>query len=385
MQKTCLVAGVLALTLSAGNISGEGVPIETHLNENAAKVSASCPNIRLCEHFCQEFQIGTAVSPFQLRVPEFREHILRHFNSLTAENCMKPDAIYRNDDFCDFRQADALVEFAQENGLAVRGHTLVWHSQTPPAIDKDENGEKLTKDALYARLERYMTAVLTHFHGKVYCWDVVNEAISDFGPERYRTHSPWYEICGKEFIAEAFRMAHRIDPDLRLYYNDYGLISPEKRQKTVEMLRELLADGVPIHGVGLQAHWNIHHFSPEELQKSIDAFAELGLDVQITELDMSVYEWRPPQQTKQEQKTPKEGLTAEQEALQAEKYSQAFQVLRNNADRISSVTFWGISDRFTWLSYRKNRKDYPLLFDTDQQPKEAFRKITTSPCRSEKK
>ena len=377
MKRIRWTAGLFVLVLSAVNVFGENVPDGVPADENSPETQAFSQDVRLCEHFSPDFQIGTAVSPFQLRVPELREHILRHFNSLTAENCMKPEAIYRNDAFCDFRQADALVEFAQENGLAVRGHTLVWHSQTPRGFFRDENGEKLSKDALYARLERYMTAVLTHFRGKVYCWDVVNEAISDYGPEIYRTHSPWYEICGKEFIAEAFRMAHRIDPDIRLYYNDYGLISPEKRRKTVEMLRGLLADGVPIHGVGIQAHLNMHYFSPEELQKSIDAFAELGLDVQITELDMSVHGRRPPHQAEEEKEPQKDGSTEEEEALQAERYAQAFEVLRRNADRISSVTFWGISDGHTWLSYRGKGKDFPLLFDAELQPKEAFRKITS--------
>ena len=285
---------------------------------------------------------------------------------------MKPEGMYRGDGVCDFSQADRLAEFAQAHDMVLRGHTLVWHSQTPRTFFLDENGNRLEKAALYARLERYMTAVMTHFKGKAAYWDVVNEAVADGGPGVYRENSPWFEICGGEFVAEAFRIAHRIDPDAALYYNDYGLIHPYKREKALTMLRELKAAGVPITGVGIQAHWNAHTFNPQELQNTIDAFSELGLDVQITELDMSIHAPGARRETGSQTV-----FTPELEELQAEKYAQAFEVFRRSADKISSVTFWGISDRYTWLSNFpvRGRKDYPLLFDGDFQPKKAFEKV----------
>lgn len=323
------------------------------------------------------FKIGTAASAFQLHGTT-ADLVKSQFNSLTPENCMKPDALYRGDGNCDFRQADALVDFAQANGLAVRGHTLVWHSQTPKTFFLDDQNNRLDKTVLYARLEQYMTAVLTHFRGKVYCWDVVNEALADGGPGIYRVHSPWYEICGPEFIAEAFRMARRIDPEIKLFYNDYNLIDPAKRGRAVAMLKELKATGVPIDGVGLQGHWNAGSFNPQELQNSLDAFAELGLEIQITELDISVYTpYHGPDNEKRNQSMAQKPYTEDVANQLADAYEKAFAVLRRNADKISGVTFWGISDRFTWLNYfpHRGRKDYPLLFDDNGQPKKAFHRV----------
>lgn len=379
-----MLCGTVRAEETSGEISGENS--ERNSGENIQNVqSEASPEIpsevtdevpsgvTLRECYAPFFRIGTAVSPFQLRDEALTEHIARQFSSLTAENCMKPDAMYRDDGNYSFREADILVEFAQKHDMAVRGHTLVWHSQTPRSFFLDASGNRLEKQALYDRLERYMTAVFTHFQGKVACWDVVNEVIADGGPEPYRTQSPWYEICGKEYIAEAFRLARKIAPDARLYYNDYGLISPEKRTRALQMLRELKDAGVPIDGVGIQAHWNVETFNPQELQNSIDAFSQLGLDVQITELDMSIHSFRSRRDT---EVSPV--LTPEMEEKQAEKYAQAFEVLRRNADKISSVTFWGVSDRFTWLSHFpvRNRKDFPLLFDENLQPKRAFQRVT---------
>lgn len=323
-------------------------------------------------HFQGKFEIGAAVNPFQLR-GETGQFIARHYSALTAENCMKPEALWRPDGTFHFEQADTLVRFARENGMKLRGHTLVWHSQTPRAFFQDEAGNPLEKEALYARMEEYMTAVMNHFGDDVWCWDVVNEALADWGDDMYRKKSPWYEICGEDFIAQAFRTARKIAPNALLIYNDYGLINPEKREKAVKMLKWLKEQNVPIDGVGMQGHWNMYTFHPEELQKSIDAFTELGLQVQITEMDLSVY---PP---RFDRSKPAEKLEYTQEIsdLQAEKYAQIFEVLNRNADKISCVTFWGISDRFTWLNGypQRGRTDHPLLFDRDGNPKPAFYRV----------
>lgn len=335
------------------------------------------PSETLKTRYAAMFDMGTAINPFQLH-GENAAHGARQFNSLTAENCMKPEALWRPDGSYNFAPADEIASFARDNGMKLRGHTLVWHSQTPRAFFLDEQGNKLSKEALFARMDKYIEDVMTHFQDEVYCWDVVNEALSDGGENIYRTRSPWYEICGKEFIAHAFRTAHRINPKAKLYYNDYNLISPVKRGKAVAMLKELTEQGVPITGVGMQAHWDIQSFNPDELQKSIDAFSELGLDVQITELDMTVYTiyHGPDNELRNKSMAPKE-YTEELANLQAEKYAQVFEVLRRNADKISSVTFWGISDRFSWLSGfpRRGRTDYPLLFDRNNQPKKAYFKV----------
>ncbi|MDO4630119.1 MAG: endo-1,4-beta-xylanase [Planctomycetia bacterium] len=366
MKKSTFILSILSLTLmfTAFSARAEGNTLG-NTPENKTGNVQEIPALKECFTSC--FAVGTAVSPHQLQ-GETGTFIVRHFNSLTAENCMKPEAIWRKDGKLNFSAADALVDFARKNGMAVRGHTLVWHSQTPAEFFQDENGNRLSSEALYARMDAYITEVMTHFSSSVTAWDVVNEALADGGDGIYRTQSPWYEICGEDFIAHAFRTAHRVQPDAKLYYNDYGIIFPEKRERALKMLRKLLADGVPITGVGIQAHWSIYSFSPEELQKTIDAFSELGLDVQITELDMSIYNWGMKEET---------ALTPELEEKQAECYARVFSVLRQNADKISSVTFWGISDRFTWLNYFpvRGRADYPLLFDREMKPKKAFYRV----------
>ncbi|MBQ3350487.1 MAG: endo-1,4-beta-xylanase [Thermoguttaceae bacterium] len=342
----------------------------------AAEDFSAVPTLK--DKFAGKFDIGCAVTPFQFRNPELSAHIARQFNSLTAENCMKPEAIYRPDGNYSFEQADALASFAQEHGMKMRGHTLVWHSQTPQSFFQDENGQRLSKEALYQRMEEYMTKVLTHFKGKVYCWDVVNEALADWGDDVYRKHSPWYEICGEDFIAQAFRTAHKIDPNIKLFYNDYNLINPGKRARAVKMLKSLIDAGVPIDGVGMQAHWNIESFNPEELQKSIDAFTELGLEVQITELDMTTYSnYHGPDALRQNQAHQEHEYTPAIAQKQADAYAKAFDVLVKNADKITAVTFWGASDRYSWLSGfpRRGRKDYPLLFDRENNPKPAFYRV----------
>ena len=345
------------------------------LDANAEDYS-STPTLK--EKFKDKFDIGCAVSPFQLHNPELSQHIAKHFNSLTAENCMKPESIYRPDGNYNFAPADELVQFATEHGMKVRGHTLVWHSQTPASFFLDENGQRLTKEGLYQRMEEYMTKVLTHFKGKVYCWDVVNEALADWGTDVYRKRSPWYEICGEEYLVVAFKTAKKIDPDIKLFYNDYNLISPDKRARAVKALKAMIDAGAPIDGVGMQAHWNIESFSPEELQESIDAFTELGLEVQITELDMTTYSnYHGAEAQRQNQARAEHEYTPEIARQQAEAYGKAFDVLVKNADKISAVTFWGISDRYTWLSGypRRGRKDYPLLFDRNNNPKPAYYRV----------
>lgn len=237
-----------------------------------------------------QFYIGAAVEPRQLQGPE-GELLKRQVNTLTAENAMKMYALWTGNDSAAYRwaAADRIVDFARENGMKVRGHTLIWHN-APAAFFKDENGNDLDSAALYRRTEAYMRAVLTHFDSTVFCWDVVNEAIAERDGEGsiYRQDSPWYRICGADYIAWAFRTAHRIRPDMKLFYNDYSLVYPDKLQRTLTMLRQLLAEGVPIDGVGMQAHWN-NAVTAEQIQAAVDSFAMLGLDIHITELDLTIY------------------------------------------------------------------------------------------------
>jgi len=221
-------------------------------------------------------------------------------------------------------------------------------------------------------LKDHITAVVSRYKGTIYAWDVVNEAISDKKDE-YMRPSLWYQICGEEFIEKAFRWAHEADPNALLFYNDYNEIDPVKREKIIRMIKELKAKGVPISGVGLQGHWAINEPSKEQLESTLKDFSSLGLNMQITELDISVY----PKEHSARERKPEDADTvfnAEKENKQIEEYKMCFELFRKYRNIITWVTFWNVSDRHSWLDNFpvRGRKDHPLLFDRDLKPKKVF-------------
>jgi endo-1,4-beta-xylanase len=206
----------------------------------------------------------------------------------------------------------------------------------------------------------------------VYAWDVVNEAISD-KPDEFLRNSEWLKICGEEYIAKAFQYAHEADPNALLFYNDYNEINPVKREKIFKLVKGLKDAGVPIHGVGLQGHWALNEPSRQQLDSTLTRFSELGLKIQITELDISVY---PKEHNARERKAEDydSNFTKGKEDKQIDVYRMCFELFRKHKNAISGVTFWNISDRHSWLDNFpvRGRKDYPLLFDKDLKPKKAY-------------
>ena len=271
--------------------------------------------------------------------------------------------------------ADRIVEFAKANNLMMRGHTLLWYQQTPAQFFTDADGKDLTKEQLYARLRIYMTAVMTHYKDAIFCWDVVNEAVSDIDGEVYRTNSPWYKICGTDYVGTAFRIARSINPNVKLVYNDYNLVKPAKLESALKMLKELIAAGVPIDIVGLQGHWS-NDITAEVLQNVIDRISALGVKIQITELDVTTYTSYHGDGAKNQVQQTQPYSTEVADRL-ADSYKRFFEVLHKNAGKITSVTFWGLDDSRTWLSGFpiRGRTDYPLLFDKDLKPKKAYYSI----------
>lgn len=338
------------------------------------KASTSQTNKGLKDYYSDFFTIGVAVSPWALKTDE-AQLIRQHFNSMTPENAMKMGPIHPKENEYYWAHSDSIVAFAERNRIKLRGHTLCWHNQTPDWIFKDETGNKVSKEVLLKRLKDHITTVVTRYKGKIYAWDVVNEAISD-KQEEYLRKSPWLEIIGEEFIAKAFEYAHEADPNALLFYNDYNEINPGKREKIIRLVTNLKAAGVPIHGIGLQGHWAVNEPSAEQLDATLTAFANTGLQMQITELDISVY----PKEHEARDKKAEDYDTSfsnTKEQQQIDVYKTCFELFRKHKAAISSVTFWNISDRSSWLDNFpvRNRKDYPLLFDKDLKPKKAYYEV----------
>jgi endo-1,4-beta-xylanase len=329
-------------------------------------------NKGLKDHYNKFFPVGAAVTPGSLRGPDSLL-LVSHFNSLTAENVMKMGPLHPAEDRYNWAPADAIVQFAQDHGMKMRGHTLCWHNQAPGWMFRDSAGNQVTKEVLLKRLKDHITEVVTRYKGKIYAWDVVNEVIAD--DTSFYRNSQWYQICGEDFIIKAFEYAHAADPKALLFYNDYDTEDPKKREKIYILLKKLLAAKVPVHGMGLQGHWNIYDDLRKELPLSIEKFSSLGLKVQVTELDISVY----PSESGRRQKRADESdiFTPEQEQKQFDQYKVVFEVFRKYKGKLDGITFWNVSDRRSWLDNFPvaGRKNYPLLFDRENKPKRVYYEV----------
>ncbi len=325
----------------------------------------------LKDYFAGHFTMGVAVSPMLLKTNE-AVLVVKHFGSITAENAMKMGPIHPEEGRYFWNDADSIVAFATKNHLKMRGHTLCWHNQTPRWLFTNAAGDTVSKAVLLERLKEHITSVVSRYKGRIYAWDVVNEVISDNPNEFYR-NSAWYKICGEDFIAKAFEYAHAADPDALLFYNDYNEINPVKREKIYQMVKKLKDAGVPIHGLGLQGHWAINEPSEDELTQTFELFSKLGITLQVTELDISVY---PKEHNAREKKAEdyNTDFTEEKELAQQIMYKRIFSVFEKYRSHLSGITFWNVSDKRSWLDNFpvRGRKDYPLLFDKNLQPKKAF-------------
>lgn len=330
------------------------------------------------EAFEGKFLIGAAINVRQVVSNDEKvvSVIRDQFSALVPENCMKPEEIHPKKDLYDWREADALVELAQKNGQVLTGHCLVWHSQVPYWFFKDDMAQPVTKEELIQRMKDHITTVVSRYKGKIKGWDVVNEAIMEDGSLR---HSQFYNIIGPEFIKLAFQFAHEADPDAELYYNDYGLDNPTKRQGVINLVRDLKANGCRIDAVGMQSHVAFNT-NLTEYENSIVAFANEGVKVMATELDLSVLPWPMGYMGAdvsanfeyQKQMNPYvDSLPMEKAKEQADFFVKLFSIYLRHADVIDRVTFWGVADGDSWKNGwpMPGRTDYPLAFDRNYQPK----------------
>ncbi|MGH7619746.1 MAG: endo-1,4-beta-xylanase, partial [Gemmatimonadaceae bacterium] len=251
-------------------------------------VAQAPPAATLKDAFAGMFRVGAALNANQFTERDAKGAALvkAQFNTTTPENVLKWEVVHPQPATYDFSQSDRYVAFGEANGMFVVGHTLVWHSQTPRWVFQDANGQPLTRDALLARMHDHIATVVGRYKGRVKGWDVVNEALNEDGTMR---RSPWYNIIGDDFIAKAFQFAHEADPQAELYYNDYNLENPAKRNGAAALVKRLRAAGIPIAAVGSQTHEKLYNTATAaKLDTTITVLGALGVKVNITELDVDV-------------------------------------------------------------------------------------------------
>ena len=341
------------------------------------KDALQCPS--LFKAYEKYFRVGAAVSSFMTFDPAYRGLIRRHYNSITADNQMKPESVLDHaatlakgdllHAAVDFTRVDALMYFARDNGIAMRYHTLAWHNQTPRwFFSKDwsdaEGAEPASKETMLTRLENYILDVMNHVNSKfpdlVYTWDVVNEAIEpeNKAPGLYRTRSPWYQTCGEDFLPAAFRAARKGQVSGQtLCYNDYNAFDPVKRNAIIDLLKKLQAENL-VDTMGMQGHYVADWMNVSLCEEAARAYAALDLKLQVTELDIH-------------SNSDDEAHNRQLARLYGDYFAMLKKLKEEGVD-IEAVTFWGVTDQDSWLIGFRKETSYPLLFDRAKQAKDAY-------------
>lgn len=335
--------------------------------------------IGLKDAFADKFYFGTAMNTPQITGEDTAavNVIKQHFNSIVAENIMKSEIIQPVEGEFDFSLADQFVKFGTDNKMHIIGHTLIWHSQAPKWFFVDKQGNDVSPEVLTERMRTHIHTVVKRYKGRVHGWDVVNEAILDDGSWR---KSKFYEILGEDFVKLAFQFAHEADPDAELYYNDYSMAHEAKCQGVIAMVKNLQAQGIKVDGIGMQGHLTFDFPTVDAFEKSLVAFAETGVKVMITELDLSALPspWSNVGANISDAVEYQAVMNPYVDGLPAEEYNKweahylaFFKMFLKHSDKISRVTLWGVNDTQSWKNDFpvRGRTDYPLLFDRNYEPK----------------
>ncbi|HHV28514.1 endo-1,4-beta-xylanase [Acetivibrio mesophilus] len=357
---------------------------------NMPEIEKDIPSLK--DVFAGYFKVGGATTVSELAPKPARDLILKHYNSLTFGNELKPDSVldydatiaYMEENGGDevnpqitLRAARPLLEFAKENKIPVRGHTLVWHSQTPDWFfrenySKNENDPWASKEVMLQRLENYIKNVMEALETEYptvefYAWDVVNEAVDPNTSTGMRNpgsnnrtpgNSLWMQTVGRDFIVKSFEYARKYAPSgCKLFYNDYNEYEDRKCDFIIEILTELKEKGL-VDGMGMQSHWVMDYPSISMFEKSIKRYAALGLEIQLTELDI---------------KNPDNNPSAlERQATRYQQLVTKLIDLKKEGANITALVFWGVTDSTSWLG------GYPLLFDGQYKAKPAFYSIVNN-------
>ena len=352
----------------------------------------------LKEAYKDAFKMGCAVNTQIVSGRDNRsaQIILKQFNAVSPENDLKPEVLHPQPDEWNFQAADRYVQFAKDNGLWALGHTLVWHNQTPDFFFNHADGTPKNHDEMVETMRSYIEKVAGHFAGKVDAWDVVNEIIDNDGSYRKTLWTNAFGGDGDEVVRLAFQFAHEYDPNAELYYNDFNVWRPAKRDGIARMVRMLQKNGIKIDGIGIQAHWGLNFPKNEYITAAIDTFATLGVKVMITELDVDVLpitkegqvigkSLQDPLYQLEEFETfldpYKNGLPDDVERLLTNRYAELMRIFYDRRDKIDRVTIWGLHDGMSWKNDYPipNRTNYPLLYYRDRTPKPAFDAVLNVP------
>lgn len=315
----------------------------------------------------RDLPVGSAVNMAALNGadPRYAHTLTGEFNACVAENEFKPSEVWIGPREYDFSVTDRLADLATGNGMLLRGHTLVWHQQTPRWL-RSYPDVPVNDTELGALLRDYIHAIVGRYKGRIAHWDVVNEAVHDPEPDgitpALREESVWFRALGPDYLAQAFRWAHEADPDARLYYNDYEIeaVGP-KSDAVYDLLRNLLAQGVPVHGIGFQGHLLNGWRATEAHRNNLRRFRELGLEWAVTEADIRMQlDGAAP--------------TPEQLADQATGYADLAGLCVSEPG-CRGLIFWGFTDAHSWIPGFRKGWGAALPFDKEYRPKPAYHAV----------
>ncbi len=335
--------------------------------------------------FEKDFYIGVALNRDQVAGKDAAAMALvkEQFNSITPENVLKWERVHPEPDKYNFAPMDQFVTFGEKNKMFIVGHVLVWHQQTPNWVFEDGAGKPANREILLQRMRDHIFAVVGRYKGRINGWDVMNESVEDDGSLR---QTKWLEIIGPDYVQKAFEFAREADPQAELYYNDYNMWKKGKVEGVVRLIRDLQSKGVRVDGIGMQGHWGLDYPPLDETEAAIQAFAALGANVMVTEMEVDVLPFPSESQgadislnfelQKQLNPYPKALPDSMQQVL-AKRYAEFFTLFHKHRDQISRVTLWGVHDGQSWKndSPVRGRTNYPLLFDRHYQPKPAFEAV----------
>lgn len=345
--------GVAVATAVAAAITGSGVAGASSSSSDSLRALASKVGLH----------VGTAVVPYDLDHPDYAKIAAAQFSVVTPGNEMKWQVVEPTQGTYDWSGGDRLVQFARQNHQLVRGHVLLWHNQLPDWLTTGVANGTISDAQLRDLLHKHITDEVTHFKGEIWQWDVANEFFTDANPSQLNPNDFWISHLGTGVIADAFRWAHEADPKALLFYNDYNIAGEDgsnaKSDAAYAFVQQLVAQGVPISGVGDQGHLDTQYGFPTKMTDDLRRFAGLGLKTAITEADVRTFVDGPATQA------PTDHLAT---FAQPYEYSQMLQACLAVRQCIS-FTVWGFGDTDSWIPSWFTNEGYANLYDVNLAPK----------------